>query len=176
MGDSSKRVTITDGWILARWSDESELDEVRERLIEERNRLSQTRQTWMSPNAVAGGEDPRAAVEELMQDAMLTVADAIAIASARMLRRLSSADTAFPGEDQEQYAELEPMEVGWAIELSPVAGDTRLHFFKVPARFEDGWWGTRPIALCGAGPGVGGIDTRLEICRECRVRRDAAAS
>lgn len=110
MGEAGNRVTIKDGWIVARWSDKSELDKVRQRLIEERDRLRQARQTWMALNAVAGGADPRAAGEELVQDAMLTVADAIAVASARMLRRLSSPDTAFQGEDHEQYAELEPLD------------------------------------------------------------------
>jgi hypothetical protein len=176
VSEAGERITIERGWITARWSNTSDLGEVRRQLVEERDRLRETRRAWMAPNIMAGRQDPRADVEELVQEAILTVADAIALACARMLHRLSSPNTASQGEDHEQYAELEPMEVAWSAVLSPVAGGSRLHFFRVPAGFEDQWWRTEPIALCGAAPGVGGIDTRLEICLDCLARRDPEAS
>lgn len=130
----------------------------------------------MTRDTTAGKPDSHADVEEMVQEAVLTVGDAIALACDRMLLRLSSRATATQGEDYEQYAEAEPVEVGWSTVVSLVAGESLLHLFRVPIGFEDGWWRTEPVALCGAMPGIGGIDTRLQTCLECLTRQDQERS
>ena len=171
MSEAGARVTIESGWVTARWSDTSDLGVVHRRLVEERDRLRETRRAWMTPDTNAAQEDSHANSEELVQEAVLAVTDAIALACARMLLRLSSPGTATQGEDHEQYAEVEPMEVGWSTVTSLVASESLLHLFRVPVGFEEQWWQTEPVALCGAKPGIGGIDTRLQTCVKCLTRQ-----
>ena len=175
MSETGELVTVEQGWVSARWSSATELDAVRRRLEEELDRLRETRRAWMALETSASDRDPPADAEGMVQDAVLTVADAMALACARLLLRLLSPRTAIQGEDHEQYAEVDPVEVAWSTAVSLVAGGTSLHLFMVPVGFEGEWWRTEPVALCGATPGIGGVDTRLSTCADCLARREATS-